>query len=113
MNKQAPPAHPSSPAPTQGATWSVTIWNEYRHEQHNEHVKKLYPQGIHGAVADLLGQDETEIRTATLDEPEHGLTEEVLANTDVLFGGATVPTEKSKTTSSPGSNSGSSVAWVW
>ena len=44
--------------------------------------------GIHGAIAeglaDLLGTD-ARIRTATLADPEHGLSEEVLAETDVLL----------------------------
>ena len=63
----------------------VTVWNEYRHEKKNEAIGKLYPKGIHGAIADFLNAaDGIEARTATLDEPEHGLTEEVLAATDVL-----------------------------
>lgn len=64
----------------------VTVWNEYRHEQHNEFIAKLYPHGIHGAIAEGLTEHlEAEIRFATLDEPEHGLTEDVLDNTDVLI----------------------------
>jgi len=64
----------------------VTVWNEYRHERKDERVAKLYPKGMHGAIAEYLdGQpDIVKVRTATLDEPEHGLTEEVLADTDVL-----------------------------
>ena len=33
----------------------------------------------------LDSTSEFEVRTATLDEPEHGLTDEVLDNTDVLI----------------------------
>jgi trehalose utilization protein len=64
----------------------VTVWNEHRHERKDERVAKLYPKGIHGTIAEYLdGQpDIVKVRTATLDEPEHGLTEEVLADTDVL-----------------------------
>ena len=64
----------------------VTVWNEYRHERNLDHpIGKLYPQGIHGCIADFLNRnDDIEARTATLDEPEHGLTDEVLENTDVL-----------------------------
>ncbi len=63
----------------------VTVWNEYRHEKRSERVAAVYPEGIHGAIAAYLNeQPDLEARTATLDEPEHGLTEEVLANTDVL-----------------------------
>ncbi|MEA3406764.1 MAG: ThuA domain-containing protein [Chloroflexota bacterium] len=63
----------------------VTVWNEYRHEKTHEEVAKVYPEGIHGQIAAFLGvQEDIEARTASLDEPEHGLTEEVLNNTDVL-----------------------------
>ncbi|MBE6929978.1 MAG: trehalose utilization protein ThuA [Ruminococcaceae bacterium] len=64
----------------------VTIWNENVHEQRNPKIAELYPKGIHGAIADILGDVEKyEVRTATLDMPEHGLTDEVLDNTDVLI----------------------------
>ncbi|MCA0991871.1 ThuA domain-containing protein [Pseudalkalibacillus hwajinpoensis] len=63
---------------------NVTVWNENRHEQSSEEVRRVYPNGIHGAIAEFLKED-FEVRTATLDEPEHGLSEEVLNNTDVLF----------------------------
>jgi trehalose utilization protein len=63
----------------------VTVWNEYRHEKQHEEIAKLYPEGMHEAIAKhLRTQPGMEVRTATLDEPEHGLTEEVLASTDVL-----------------------------
>ena len=64
---------------------NVTVWNEFRHEQRHERIRQIYPEGIHGAIAEYLReQPGMNVRTATLDEPEHGLTEEVLANTDVL-----------------------------
>jgi len=63
----------------------VTVWNEFRHELTNEKVKEIYPEGIHKVIADGLGTDDFVVRTATLDEPEHGLTDDVLANTDVLI----------------------------
>jgi trehalose utilization protein len=28
----------------------VTVWNENLHEQKNEAVKKIYPDGIHQAI---------------------------------------------------------------
>ena len=64
----------------------VTVWNEYRHEKKSEAIAAIYPDGIHGAIAGFLSaQPNIETGTATLDEPEHGLTDEVLANTDVLI----------------------------
>jgi trehalose utilization protein len=63
----------------------VTIWNEYEHEKVDEHVAAIYPKGIHGAIADGIAGEGVQTRTATLDEPEHGLTEDVLNETDVLI----------------------------
>ena len=65
----------------------VTVWGEYRHEKHNAKVASIYPQGMHRTIADALGKiggTDFAVRTATLDEPEHGLTDEVLEQTDVL-----------------------------
>jgi trehalose utilization protein len=63
----------------------VTVWNEGRHEKNDPAVGKIYPAGIHGAIATGLRAYGLTVRTATLDEPEHGLTEAVLAQTDVLI----------------------------
>lgn len=89
----------------------VTIWNENVHEQKNPDVARIYPKGMHGCIADALKIDngavrapatwtgkparvgepggeqinQLQVRTATLDEPEHGLTETVLEETDVLM----------------------------
>ncbi len=64
---------------------NVTVWNEFRHERGNPAVAAIYPQGIHGAIAGFLRAEAgLRVRTATLDEPEHGLAEAVVAATDVL-----------------------------
>ncbi|MFP4107277.1 MAG: ThuA domain-containing protein [Phycisphaerae bacterium] len=64
----------------------VTVWNEFRHEQKDEKPKEVYPNGIHAVIASFLNDAEgISAGTATLDEPEHGLTEEILAKTDVLL----------------------------
>ena len=64
----------------------LTIWNEFRHEKTDEDVRRHYPDGIHAAIAEFFaGCEGIRARTATLDEPEHGLTEDVLADTDVLI----------------------------
>ncbi len=62
----------------------VTVWNEYRHEKQDPKIGAVYPKGIHQAIATGLKNYDFEVQTATLDEPEHGLTQEKLANTDVL-----------------------------
>ena len=63
----------------------VTVWNEFRHEKRSPQIAAVYPEGIHGAIAGPLATHaDLEVRTATLDEPEHGLTDEVMAATDVL-----------------------------
>ncbi len=63
----------------------VTVWSEARHEKQDAEIAKLYPDGIHGAIAAGLATDPRfAVRTATLDENEHGLTRQVLADTDVL-----------------------------
>jgi trehalose utilization protein len=67
----------------------VTIWNENIHEQQTDSVPaKIYPNGMHGAIKTLLENElggAVTVSTATLDEPEHGLTKEVLDKTDVLM----------------------------
>lgn len=63
----------------------VTIWNEYRHEKESDAVRAAYPEGIHRAIAKALDGQEFTVRFATLDMPEHGLTQEILDGTDVLF----------------------------
>lgn len=66
----------------------VTIWNEFYHEKTEENVKALYPNGLHATIKEQLEKiaaDEYEIRLADIDMPEHGLTDDVLNNTDVLI----------------------------
>ena len=66
----------------------VTIWNEFIHEREKPEVARVYPDGIHQAIADGLNERLSQpatINTATLDQPDHGLSLELLQNTDVLF----------------------------
>ena len=85
----------------------VTVWNEFWHENPQRHahvrshlmnygydeerlahategVQNIYPDGIHAVIADHLSEQGFAVRSATQDEPEHDLTEAVLAQTDVL-----------------------------
>jgi trehalose utilization protein len=67
-------------------TIRVTVWNEFRHEKSHEAVRKVYPEGLHAAIAGHLNkQAGMKARLAALDDPEHGLTEAVLGETDVLI----------------------------
>jgi trehalose utilization protein len=66
----------------------VTIWHEHRHESDKKKplVKKTYPKGMHVTIADgLRGHGIDQINLATLDDPQHGLSEKILAKTDVLI----------------------------
>ena len=62
------------------------VWGENIHEQTNAIVRSIYPDGMHNTIADALNKDAgISATTATLQEPEHGLTDEVLNDTDVLL----------------------------
>jgi trehalose utilization protein len=63
---------------------SVTVWNEYIHEREDDAVAEVYPDGIHATIAEALCERGHDTRTATLADPDHGLTEAVLNGTDVL-----------------------------
>ena len=64
----------------------VTVYNEFHHEKIHESVRKVYPDGIHAAICSALEQDgRFETKVAVFEMPEHGLSQEVLDNTDVLF----------------------------
>lgn len=65
---------------------STVVWGENIHERENAVVRDLYPDGMHECIAAALNQDANiEATTATLQQPEHGLTTERLASTDVLL----------------------------
>ena len=63
----------------------VTIWNEFRHEKVVEEVKALYPNGLHATIGEFLTKAGYEVTLAALDDPDQGLPDEVLNNTDVLI----------------------------
>ncbi|NLE12708.1 MAG: trehalose utilization protein ThuA [Clostridiales bacterium] len=65
---------------------NVTIWNEFTHEKSNAAAKAIYPKGIHACIRDFLADDpDLNITLAALDDPDQGLPDEVLNNTDVLL----------------------------
>lgn len=64
----------------------AVVWGENVHEQTNQIVADLYPDGMHGAIAAALNAaGGITATTATLRDPEHGLSEDRLAETDVLL----------------------------
>ncbi|HRO11843.1 MAG TPA: ThuA domain-containing protein [Amaricoccus sp.] len=64
----------------------AVVWNEFVHERENPLVKSVYPEGIHAALAAALNADPgIDASTATLDQPENGLPEDRLRDTDVLL----------------------------
>ena len=90
------------------ASIRVTVWNEFWHEnpmhwdyvrrswmshgysqesaiEETVGVRKIYPDGIHEAIAAPLREGGFSVQTAILDEPEHGLNEAMLDQTDVLI----------------------------
>jgi trehalose utilization protein len=67
-------------------TIRTLVWGENVHERKNKVVASLYPRGMHGAIADALNSDAAiRAETATLDQPDHGLSRARLAETDVLL----------------------------
>ncbi|RME67459.1 MAG: trehalose utilization protein ThuA, partial [Verrucomicrobia bacterium] len=64
----------------------VVVWGENVHEHKHPKVAEIYPNGMHEVIAEALRESggDLEVSTATLQEPEHGLSEERLAQTDVL-----------------------------
>ena len=64
----------------------VLVWGENVHERKNPKVAAVYPRGMHAAIADGLRESlpGAVVKTATLQERDHGLTEKRLAETDVL-----------------------------
>ncbi len=63
----------------------VTVWNEYQVEKQELEVAQIYPDGIHHAIAQHLRSSGLTVQTATLDQPDHGLTDAILNQTDVLI----------------------------
>ncbi len=64
----------------------ILVWNEFRHEKSSERVSEIYPDGIHNAIAQFLGEEEDfEVKTACLDDENCGITKELIDETDVII----------------------------
>ncbi len=91
----------------------ATVWGENIHEQKSQAVADNYPQGMHGQIAKLLGEDANIIATtATLQQPEHGLTVEKLAKPTCCSGGGMPAIIWSRTPSSRALLPASGKAWA-
>ena len=65
---------------------NIIIWNENIHEQENEEVKKIYPEGIHNCIKKFLSSDKTlNIQTATLHDDNNGINQNNINDCDVLI----------------------------
>ncbi len=69
---------------------NVTVWNENVHETQeklSEIMSELHPDGLHGTLAGIVKElgDEVSVTTATLDQPDQGLSDELIDSTDVLI----------------------------
>jgi trehalose utilization protein len=63
----------------------VLVWGENVHEQENALIRQIYPNGMHQTIAEGIAENaEFKVQTATLHDPGHGLTEEILGKVDVL-----------------------------
>lgn len=81
------PAAVASAQAARPAPLRVLVWGENRHEKIEEKVRIIYPNGMHTTIKEGIEEnlgDKAFVTTTTFDEPEHGLTEEALSNTDVL-----------------------------
>lgn len=68
----------------------VTVWNENIHENTpgmEEMMRPQHPNGLHNTLAEIVGElgDRVSVRVATLDQPDQGLPQEILDQTDVLI----------------------------
>ncbi|HOJ32998.1 MAG TPA: ThuA domain-containing protein [Candidatus Hydrogenedentes bacterium] len=64
----------------------VTIWNEGVHEKKHETVRKVYPKGLGAPIAEYLQKQPgiASVHISELDHEQQGLTDDILANTDVM-----------------------------
>ena len=63
----------------------VLVWNEFEHERTKSNVAAIYPNGIHATIAEFLQCDDIQVKTATLQDENCGITKELLDETDVLI----------------------------
>ncbi len=91
----------------------AVVWGENVHEQTSKEVQAVYPDGMHETIAAALAEDEAiDASTATLQQPEHGLTEQRLESTDVLLWWGTPRMARLRTRWLNGCSGGCGRAWA-
>ena len=64
---------------------NVLIFNEFSHEKQWEALRKPYPQYLHGALKAAVECEDVKVKCVTLEDPDCGINDEVLKETDVLI----------------------------
>ena len=65
---------------------NVLVWCENIQNKTQADVVAAYPEGMHNTIANFLAADpDISVKTATLDDTECGVTDDVLAGTDVVL----------------------------
>lgn len=64
---------------------NITIWNERACEEQKGKQKKVYPDGMQRAIADIFPKDEFNITISSQNLEHDGLSDELLSKTDVLI----------------------------
>src|SRR4029077_5377734 len=90
--RKSPPFYPKLKMENE-VSIKVTIWNEGRHEKLQPDVAVIYPSGIHGAIAAGLENDGFAVCWASLDDPDEGLGEQLLDDSDVRLWWGHIPHE--------------------
>ncbi len=69
----------------EGVDMNLLIWNEHAPEEQHGAIRKAYPEGMQQAVADVFRGENHTITFGWQSQKDQGLSEEVLAKTDVLL----------------------------
>ena len=68
-----------------GRKIKVTIWCEDSIETQSEGTAAVYPKGINGQIGKFLSAAGYDVSVVSLEDPDQGLPDELLNNTDVLM----------------------------
>lgn len=63
----------------------VLVWNEFLHEKTIPRVTEIYQGGLHEYIKSFVQDEDVEVVTATLDDENCGISEELLSTVDVVI----------------------------